>query len=170
MPEVEIFTPTGVLAGTVDHAPLTNEGSDLLESLVLRDGRWYPIDGSPTSLPGETEIDSDDILVIVTPPPDMLVHMIWHTLALDVGPYRVTGEFATHPGFDPTKSIARPSGPFVALRGVTIELTGAVHATTASREHVHVNRYAVDQVESRLMLGHFFPGARLVVPETEPVG
>jgi hypothetical protein len=28
-----------------------------------------------------------------------------------------------------------------------------------------VNRYAVDRVTSSLMLGHFFPGARLVAQE-----
>jgi hypothetical protein len=168
MPEVEVFTPTGVLAGSAEGVPLSNDGPDLLTPLQITESRWYPIDGSAPAHGGSANVSPDDILVIVTAPEDITVHMTWHTLVLDVGPYRVTGEFATHPGFDPEKSIARPSGPFVPLREVTIELMGD-EAAIARRRHVHVNRYAVDQVTSSLVLAHFFPGARLVEPETAPV-
>ncbi len=168
MPEVEVFTSAGVLAGTTERAPLSADGPDLLSPLQIVDSRWYPIDGTAPAHGGEAHVSPDDILVIVTPPLDITVHMTWHTLVLDIGPYRVTGEFATHPGFDPEKSIARPGGPFVPLREVTIKLLGD-EAAIARRRHVHVNRYAVDEVNSSLVLAHFFPGARLVEPEAVSV-
>jgi hypothetical protein len=168
MPEVEVFTPAGVLAGLTVRAPLTSGGPDLLTPLAVQDGRWYPIDGGPPAHRVAAEVQPDDILVIVTPAVEMMVHMTWYEMVLDVGPYRVTGSMATHPGFDPAKALARPTSTFVGLRDVTIELIDRTDTATAKREHVHVNRYAVERVESTLMLGHFFPGARLVTPEALP--
>jgi hypothetical protein len=92
--------------------------------------------------------------------------MTWFSVTLDIGPYRVTGELATHPGFDPSRALARPGGIFVPLREARIELLAADGAGAAERPHVHVNRYAVERVVSSLMLGHYFPGAALATPET----
>ena len=170
MPEVEVFTPAGVLAGLTVRVPLTNDGPDLLTPLAVQDGRWYPIDGSPPTHRVESSVMPDDILVISTTPPEMTVHMAWFTVTLDVGPYRVTGSLATHPGFDPERALARPTSTFVGLRDATIELIDRDDGVTAERAHVHVNRYAVERVASTLMLGHFFPGARLVQPEAVPSG
>ena len=167
MAEIEIFTPTGVLAGEAARVPLTAGGSDLLAPLMLADSRWYPIDGTSPTHRGDDCVDPDDILILTTPEPEMKVHMAWYSVILDVGPYRVTGQLATHPGFDPVKAIARPSNGFVALREATIELPGEPNAGTAERTYVQINRYAVDSVASTLMLGFFFPGARLV--KQEPV-
>ena len=57
---------------------------------------------------------------------------------------------------------------FVALHEATIELPEQSGATAAERPYVHVNRYAVERVDSTLMLGFFFPGARFVGKEPEP--
>ena len=103
--------------------------------------------------------------MIVTPEPEIKAHMALYPVAIEIGPYRVTGQLATHPGFDPAKAIARPSSPFIALSDVVIELEGHDGASSAARGYVHVNRYAVDRVTSSLMLGYFFPGAHLVVQE-----
>lgn len=169
MVELEIFTPTGVLAGTGAHVPLTNDGPDLVGPLTVEDARWYPIDGSPPTHRGNATIGPDDILLIVTPEPELKVHMAWYSVALEVGPYRVSGRLATHPGFDPARALARPGSTFIALSDATIELGGHNEAGTAQRPYLHVNRYAVDRVTSSLMLGHFFPGARLVAQESAPV-
>jgi hypothetical protein len=40
-------------------------------------------------------------------------------------------------------------------------------AGVAERSSIHVARYAVERVESTLMLGYFFPGAHLTVPVEE---
>ena len=167
--ELEIFTSTGVLAGTVAHIPLTNDGPDLVQPLPVEDGRWYPIDGSRPTHRGESTVSPDDILLIVTPVPELKVHMAWYSVALEVGPYRVSGRLATHPGFDPVRALARPGSTFIALSDATIELAGRNEAGSAQRPYLHVNRYAVDRATSTLMLGHFFPGARLVAQESTPV-
>lgn len=169
MVELEIFTPTGVLAGSSAHVPLTGDGPDLVEPLALEGARWYPIDGGPPAHGGEVSIDPDEILLIVTPEPELKVHMAWYSISLEVGPYYVTARLATHPGFDPERALARPGGTFIALSDATIELLGADDGNAAERPYLHVNRYAVDRVTSSLMLGHFFPGARLVAKDTVPV-
>lgn len=168
MIELEIFTPTGVLKGHTAHVPLTNDGPDLAQALAINDGRWYPIDGERPSHRGAVSVGPDDILLIVTPLPELKVHMAWYSIALEVGPYRVSGRLATHPGFDPARALARPGSTFIALSDVTIELPGTHDSGVAQRPYLHVNRYAVDKVTSSLMLGHFFPGARLVAQEAVP--
>lgn len=169
MAEIEIFTPTGVLAGVTARVPLTADGPDLLAPLMVGNSRWYPIDGSRPSHRGDDCVAPDDILILVTPKPAIKVHMAWYSVLLDVGPYRVSGRLATHPGFDPARAIARPSNGFVALRDATIELPAQPDAGSAEREYLHVNRYAVESVSANLMLGFFFPGARLVKQEPVPV-
>ena len=169
MVELEIFTPTGVLAGTTDDVPLTHDGPDLVEPLTLEAARWYPIDGGPPTNRGEATVGPDDIFLIVTPEPELKIHQAWYSVALEVGPYYVSARLATHPGFDPEKALARPGSTFVALNDATIELMGADDGNAAERPYIHVNRYVVDKVTSSLMLGHFFPGARLVTKDSVPV-
>ncbi len=169
MSDIEIFTPTGVLAGWTAGVPLTNDGPDLGRPLVVDTGRWYPLDGARPSRCDSTVVAPDDILLMVTPIPELKVHMAWYSIALDVGPYHVSARLATLPGFDPAKALARPGSTFVALSDATVELIGRDAAGGAQRPHLHVNRYAVDRVTSTLMLAHFFPGARLVGQEIAPV-
>lgn len=161
MSEVEIFTPTGVLVGTTEGAPLTNDGPDPATGLALDDARWYPIDGTSPVHRGAATVAPDDILLIVTDAPEMKVHMAWYSIGLEIGPYRVSGRLATHPGFDPAKALARPGSTFISLTDAVVELAGSDDNGMAERAHLHVNRYAVERVNSTLMLGHFFPGARL---------
>jgi len=167
--EVEIFTPTGVLAGSTSHMPLTDDGPDLTGPLALAPARWYPLDGSQPSRRADATVAPDDILLIVTPEPELKVHMAWYSIAVEVGPYRVSGRLATHPGFDPARALARPGGIFIPLTDTMIELLDRDAAGSTGRPYLHVNRYAVDRVTSTLMLGHFFPGARLVANEATPV-
>ena len=161
MPDCEIYTPTGVLAGTADLTPVTADGPDLVDPLTVTDASWYPLDGDAPSQQPVVDVSPDDLLVVITPPPEVKVHLTWYAIALEVGPYRVLGSLSTHPGFDPSKSIARPGSMFVPLSDVTIELLDHPEAGSAERAHVHVNRYAVDRVTAPIMLGHFFPGAQL---------
>ena len=170
MAEVEIFTPTGVFAGSTMRIPLSNNGPDLTMPLTLTDARWYPIDGGQPSHRGDLKVPPDDILLIVTPEIEMTVHMTWYAITLEVGPYRVAGSLATHPGFDPERALARPGSTFVSLREATIELIDRDDVARATREHVHVNRYVVERVASSLMLGFYFPGATLAPQEAAPVG
>lgn len=166
MVDVEIFTPAGVLSGLAAGMPLTEGGPDLTTALPITAGTWYPLDGATSQDRVDAQVAPDDILVIVTPPDPVFVHMTWFAVTLDIGPYRVAGELATQPGFDPSRALARPGGIYIPLREARIELLAAPGAGTADRPHVHVNRYAVDRVVSTLMLGHYFPGATLATPES----
>ncbi|MGH9887582.1 MAG: hypothetical protein ACREBE_18775, partial [bacterium] len=154
-----------VLAGTTTHVPLTTDGPDLSEPLTLDEARWYPLDGSPPDVRGAATVVPDDILLIVTPEPELKAHMAWYAIGLDVGPYRISGRLATLPGFDPARAIARPGSAFVPLSDATIELRSDDDAGSASRPYLHVNRYAVERIASSLMLAHFFPGAHQVPQE-----
>jgi len=167
VPDIEIYTSTGVLSGTPDFVPIapdgpaTDDGPDPTMPFVLADARWYPLDGGQPARAPVSSVSQDDAFVVVTPPPELKIHLTWYRIALELGPYRVTGNLATHPGFDPEKSISRPSGTFIPLSDVAIELIGRPGAGIAERAHVHVNRYVVDRVTSPIMLGHFFPGAQM---------
>jgi len=158
------------MAGSADRAPLAPGGPDLVTPLALEAGRWYPMDGSPPAHRGKVRVPPDDILIVATPEPEMTVHLAWYPVVVELGPYRVRGNLATHPGFDPAKAIARPSSGFVPLRDAVIELIGRDDAGSAERAHVFVNRYAVEKAASALMLGFFFPGARLAPLGAVPAG
>lgn len=165
--DCEIYTPTGVLSGTPDFMPIAADGSppddgpDPTAPFVLADAQWFPLDGEAPARVPVASASQDDALVVLTPAPELKVHLTWYRIALDLGPYRVTGNLSTHPGFDPEKSISRPGATFLPLSEVSIELIGRPEAGSAEREHVHVNRYAVDRVVAPIMLGHFFPGAQM---------
>ena len=169
MAEVEVYTPTGVIAGVMPRVPLSNEGHELESPLRLQDARWYPLDAGKPTHRDEILVPPDDTLIIVTDEQDLMVHMNWYAVTLEVGPYRVSASIATLPGFDPDRALARPGGTFVNLRDATIELIGRPDVESAERLHVHVNRYAVESYSCSLMLGFHFPGARFVTPEAVPV-
>jgi hypothetical protein len=169
MAAVEIYTPTGVVAGETAGIPLTNNGPDLTSPLSVDDARWYPIDGAPPSQRGRVSVAPDDILLIVTDDEDMTVHMNWYPIALELGPYRVTATIATMPGFDPDRALARPGHTYIPLRDASIELMTRGDVEPARRMHLHVNRYAVETVATSLMLGFFFPGAQFTKQEAVPV-
>jgi hypothetical protein len=167
--EVEIYTPSGVIAGVTARVPLETDGPDLETPLAIGDARWYPVDGSSPSQRGDVRLEPDEILLVVTDEPDVTVHMNWFAISLDVGPYRVSGSIATMPGFDPERAIARPGTSYVPLKDVTIELADRPDVAPAKRAHVHVNRYAVERCASSIMLGFFFPGAHFAKQEAVPV-
>ena len=173
MADVEIYTPTGVVAGVTARAPLStdgpDDGPDLESALAIGDARWYPLDGSSPSQAGDVRLEPDEILLIVTEEPELTVHMNWFSICLDVGPYRVSGMIATMPGFDPDRALTRPGSTFVPLKDATIELVGRTDVAPAERAHLHVNRYAVETCASSLALGFFFPGAHFPEPEPAPV-
>jgi len=161
MPQVEIFTPTGVVSGSTARSQVGADARGAATPLPVDGSRWYPLDGSAPARRGSVSIAPDDILVVVLAPPPFSVHASWYPLQLEIGPYRLEARLPVAPGFDPARALARPTGPFVALRDVSISLIGRTDAGIAERDFAHVNRYAVDRVESNLMLGFFFPGASL---------
>jgi hypothetical protein len=161
---VEIYGVSGVALGFVARAGRLREALESGLDLLVEETAWHPLDGSAPRPGGAMTIAEDDILLAVADHVDDLpVHAQWHDISLDVGPYRVTGQMPTMPGFDPGRAIARPTGEFVLLRDVRIALRGDADGPSVSQPAAFVNRYVVDRVAADLMLGFFFPGAEMVV-------
>jgi hypothetical protein len=161
---VEIYGSAGVAIGVVARAgrlrAILEGGIDVL----VEQAAWHPLDGSPPQQSTALTIARDDILLAVADQiEDIPVHAQWHDLTLDVGPYRVTGQLPTMPGFDPGRALARPTGEFVLLRDVRIALGRDADGPAVAQAAAVVNRYVVDRVTADLMLGFFFPGAEMVV-------
>jgi hypothetical protein len=133
------------------------------DGLTLEATVWQPVDDLSPRPAGTVVIPVDDILfAIADDEPIPPVHAAWHHVLLDSGPYRLEGDLATMPGFDPGRSLARPSGEFVLLRDVRLSLLDHPEAGVSVGDHALVNRYAVERIRADLMLGFFFPGAALV--------
>jgi hypothetical protein len=161
---VEIYEATGVATGVVARAGRLREILESGPDVLVERAAWHPLDGSPAQPGGEIAVAEDDILVAVADViEDGPVHAQWHDISLDVGPYRVTGQMPTMPGFDPGRALARPTGAFVLLRGVRIALGADAEGPSVEQPAAFVNRYVVDRVAADLMLGFFFPGAEMVV-------
>jgi hypothetical protein len=121
---------------------------------------WQTLDDPTPRSAGSLIFATDDILFAVADDePGIRVHATWHHVLLDAGPYVLEGELATMPGFDPGRSLTRPSGEFVLLRDVRLSIRDRPEAGVSTGDHALVNRYAVERIRADLMLGFFFPGA-----------
>jgi len=161
---VEIYGATGVAIGVVARPGGLRGILESGDDLVVERATWHPIDGSPARPAGAITVAEDDILVAVADDlEDGPVHAQWHDISVDVGPYRVTGQMPTMPGFDPGRALARPTGEFVLIRDVRIALVGDADGPAVVQAAAFVNRYVVDRVAADLMLGFFFPGAAMIV-------
>jgi hypothetical protein len=162
--EFSAYTATGRVRGEV-----AGEGRlhDLLEThewiALQRPARWG-LDGEVLPTGPELSQRTEDLLIVLAPPETvMTVHSGWHELRLVIGPYAVRADLPTLPGFDPTKSLARPSGTFVLLASASIGLAGGGDPTLGELGYVWLNRYAVERVESTFEMRLFFPGAEMVI-------
>ena len=139
---VEAYTAGGIITGAL--------ATPLRLRDVLEEGQVIPIGAG---------VAPDDILAIVDNDPSIPVHASWHRITVEVGPYRIEGDFSTLPGFDPGRALTRPSGTFVHLRDAVVQLRDRPAAGSNSHAHLLVNRYSVESVDADIMLGFFFPGA-----------
>jgi hypothetical protein len=161
---VEIYAADGVAIAVLPHARSLREMVEGTKDVLLENATWHPLDGGPARSVGDLRLPPDDIHVAVSEAEEEgPVHAQWHDVAVDVGPYRVTGQMPTMPGFDPGRALARPTGEFVLLRDVQIGLLSGDDTGSVRQRSALVNRYVVDRVEADLMLGFFFPGAEMVV-------
>lgn len=167
--QVEAYTALGVATGSTS---LSNGPRDALDdggSLTIDGGSWYPLDGSDPRALTSRPVSADDILVLsLTEDHEVPIHSTWHPIALEAGPFTITGELPTQPGFDPGRSISRPSHVFLLLRDVHVELRQRPDTGAVDRPFALVNRYAVDRASSDMDLGFYFPGAVLDTPEGRP--
>jgi hypothetical protein len=161
---VEAYTAAGIATGNVASPGHLREHLEATRELLIEGSEWLPIDGSPGQRPGDIQLPLDDLFVLVSDDlGDVPGHAQWHAIDLDSGPYRIEGELSTMPGFDPGRALARPTGEFVLLRDVRITLVNEPDAGEARCAHALVNRYTVDRIAADIMLGFFFPGAKMSV-------
>lgn len=159
---VDVYTIGGIASGTMSRMGSLREALAAGEGLTLEATVWQAVDASAPRPSGTVVVPVDDILfAIADDEPNPPVHAAWHHVLLDSGPYTLEGDLATMPGFDPGRSLARPSGEFVLLRDVRLSLRDRPEAGVSIGDHALVNRYAVEQIRADLMLGFFFPGAAI---------
>lgn len=167
---VEVYTSGGIASGELARSgPLRNIlASD--HRLQLERSLWQGLDEPSPRPTGTLDIPVDDIVFAVADErPEPPIHAAWHHVLIESGPYSLEGELATLPGFDPGRSLARPSGEFVLLRDIKLSLTNRPEAGESTGDHALVNRYAVERIQADLQLGFFFPGAT-IVPNARLVG
>jgi len=161
---VDAYMREGIASGTFAGAGQLRDALEASSELPMTGATWQALDGAAEGPSGDTTILRDDVLIAVSDDdPFIAAHAAWHSLELEVGPYQVSGELPTLPGFDPGRALTRPSGEFVMLRDVRLALL-ADPAQTVDCPHALVNRYGVDRVSADIMLGFFFPGAAMDDP------
>jgi len=167
--KVEAYTAEGVATGDASPPGGPRDGLESDGALVIDGGAWYPLDGGTPRALGPGAVSADDILVLSMPEdPDVPIHSTWHPILLEAGPFTVTGELPTQPGFDPGRALTRPGGTFVLLRDVHVVLRDRPNSSVIDRAFALVNRFAIDRVAAELTLSFFFPGAILETPEGRP--
>jgi hypothetical protein len=157
---VEVYTIGGMASGVLANPGTLHEALSADGELRLDRTAWQALDDAAPRSTGSLTFATDDILFAVADDaPGSRVHAAWHHVLLDAGPYLLEGELATMPGFDPGRSLTRPSGEFVLLRDVRLSIRDRPEAGVSMGDHALVNRYAVERIRADLMLGFFFPGA-----------
>jgi hypothetical protein len=174
---VEVYTNGGMASGVLARSGALRDVLASDHRLELERSSWQGLDEPAPRASGTMDIPVDDIVfALADEQPEPPVHATWHHVVLDAGPYSLEGELATLPGFDPGRSLARPTGEFVLLREVLVRLIAHPLAGVSAADHVLVNRYAVERIQADLMLGFFFPGAevaraeRVGIPIHQPIG
>lgn len=163
---VEIYTSGGMASGVLARTGPLRDVLASGERLEVERSLWQGLEDLAPRPTGTLVIAVDDIIfALADEQPEPPVHATWHHVTLDAGPYRLEGELATLPGFDPGRSLARPTGEFVLLREVRVGLEANPEAGVSAADHALVNRYTVEWIRADLMLGFFFPGAAVATAE-----
>jgi len=161
--KVDAYMEGSVVRGLVAPAGRLRDTLEATVELQIESATQVALDEASARPAGTVAIPIDDLMMVAADDdPGLPVHAAWHRIRLEAGPYEIHGELSTMPGFDPGRALTRPTGMFVLLRDVVIGLPGRSEAGEARHDHALVNRYTVDAVEADIMLGFFFPGARLI--------
>jgi len=160
---VEIYTVAGILRGVV---PRPGPVRDVLEHdslIAIERASFQPLDGRPGP-EDALSLEPDEILLARDESGDGgPVHALWHDIRLWTGPYLVEGQLATMPGFDPARSLTRPTGTWIRLRDARVAKADLPDDDLARYGAVLIHRYEVERVESDLLLTLTFPGAEVSV-------
>lgn len=165
---VDVYTTGGMATGMLA-GPGTLRDALAETSLPLEGAEWQAIDDAAARSVGSMTFTTDDILFAVADDePRIAMHLAWHHVLLDAGPYLIEGDLGTMPGFDPGRSLTRPAGEFLVLHDVRLSIRARPDAGVATGDEALVNRYGVERIEADLDLGFFFPGAAIDSPKWSP--
>ena len=165
---VDIYTVDGLASGILVGAGLVRDRIADGAPLALEHVTWRDLSDLVPREVGERTFDADDLVMVAADEEfARLVHLAWHAVRLDIGPYVVEGDLPTMPGFDPGRALTRPSGEFLVLQDARLTLAARPDLGIVTSPRLLVNRYTVDRVAADLMLGYFFPGAEM---ESRSVG
>lgn len=163
---VDAYTNGGTASGLLARTGSLRDALEDGDPLRLEGAAWQGLDEAAAQPTGSVAIPIDDVLIAVgDEDPGIPVHVAWHHIHLESGPYTVEGDLPTMPGFDPGRALTRPSGEFLLLRDIRISIRARPEAGVATGDHALINRYAVERIRADLMLGFFFPGAAV-----DPIG
>jgi hypothetical protein len=168
---VDAYTAGGIVSGTVEGAEHLRTQIEHAPELTVTSASWTSLGGADPRTGNSASIPIDDLLIAVADEdPSTAVHASFHPISLVVGPYLIAGDLPTLPGFDPGRALTRPSGEFVLLRDVRLDLADGSNQAPVECPYAFVNRYSVERVTADLMLGFFFPGAVMDgLPDPVPV-
>ncbi len=158
---VDVYISTGRASGQLEDTP-DRDLRELLATeaqLLLVEATWQGLGDSPRPAATLSFAVDDIVFALAADELHAPVRAAWHHVVLHAGPYVLEGDLATMPGFDPGRSLARPSGDFVLLRDVRVALVERPDSAIAVGDHALVNRYLVEGIQADLMLAFFFPGA-----------
>ena len=159
----EAYTNEGVRRGVVGADARLGDLLEAADELRVLGGHLAPLDGSPPVPDPDPGVDVpvDDLLVVVAPPGTVVpIHPAWHDVVVTAGPYLVSGQMPTMPGFDPGRALA--TGTFVLLAHVRLAL--ASDPDDASIDTRRSNRHVGRARRERPGAGFYYPGARSAVP------
>jgi len=167
---IEAYAVAGVASGVLAGTQGVRDTLESADALAFDELTWFPLGGGGPERPRPGRLALDDVVLVVGELDAVPIHATWHEVHLDAGPYRISGELPTMPGFDPGRALSRPTGSFVLLREVRIELGDDPAAGRAERPLALVNRYVIDRVRADIDLGFYFPGARFETLAGQPAG
>ena len=162
--QIEAYLAEGVISGSVAATSGFRDALESAEAIEVEQATWYPMGGGPAERRARMRLEQDDLLVICDQSEDLPIHASWHPVELDIGPFHLSGELPTLPGYDPGRALSRPGGPFVLLRDVRLDMLGHPESGSVERPHALVNRYAVERFAADIELGFYFPGAHFLTP------
>jgi len=161
----EAYTVWGLVQGRVEADSPLHDVLVANDTVAVYDYRLTPLAPGPSGQQGSALVNVDDLLLVVAPPDTPApVHAAWNELTVTVGPFEVSGLLSTLPGFDPGRSLARPSSRLVLLSEVSVGLRDQPGFVVGKHSFAWVNRYDVDRVRSELELPFYFPGAEREAP------
>ena len=119
--DFEAYTVWGLVRGGIEADQPLHDLLNHETNVTVHDCHISPLTAGAVTERESAQIDVDDLLVVVAPADVVApIHASWNELMLGVGPYGVSGLLPTLPGYDPGRSLTRPSGHFVLLSNVAV--------------------------------------------------